>query len=55
MEDWSNNACLGYAIRAAKALKMTEKQIKDLVNEMKYCFDMRTIEEAKEEYCKSPY
>lgn len=31
MEEWSNNACLGYAIMGAKKLGYSEEEIKKLV------------------------
>jgi alkylhydroperoxidase/carboxymuconolactone decarboxylase family protein YurZ len=31
MEQWSNNACLGYVIEGAKALGYTDKHIEELV------------------------
>ena len=55
MEEWSNNACLGYAILGAKKLGYSEEQIEALVRAIYSGFDWVSIEEAKEVYSKSPY
>lgn len=55
MEEWSNNACLGYTIRSAMRLGYTEEQIKHLVNMLRSEFDWTAVEEAKEFYNNSPY
>jgi hypothetical protein len=54
-EPWSNNACMGYVIMALEALKYPEEDIKKIIAEMKYGFDMSTIGEANQHYCKSPF
>lgn len=54
-ENWSNNACLGYVIKAAKRMKFTEKQTQDLVNSVRAQFDVVSTEEAAGVYRKSPY
>lgn len=55
MEEWSNNACLGYVILAAKRLKLNEKETQEFVNSVKAQFDCHSLEYAKDVYCKSPY
>lgn len=56
MEQWSNNACFGYAIAAAERIGMKSEQIDDLVKTMRSIMDMDlSVEEAKEVYNKSPY
>lgn len=55
MEEWSNNACLGYVILAAKRMKFTKKQTQDLVNSVRAQFDVVSTEEAAGVYRKSPY
>lgn len=55
MEEWSNNACLGYVILAAKRMKLNEKQTQDLVNSVRAQFDAVSTEEAAGVYRKSPY
>lgn len=53
--EWSNNACLGYAILGAKKLGYNDEQIKELVKAMYGEFDWKSIEEAKDTYNKSSY
>lgn len=55
MEDWSNNACLGYAIMGAKVAGLSEKQIQALVDGIRGKFDWKTVKEAADVFCKSPY
>lgn len=55
MEDWSNNACLGYVILAAKRLNLSEKQTKDLVDSVKSQFDFVSVESAAHVYQRSSY
>lgn len=54
-ELWSNNACLGYAIMGANALRYPEEQTKKLVRAIYSEFDWKTVEEAKAVYNKSPF
>jgi len=53
--DWSNNACLGYAILGAKELGYSDEEIKKLVRAINRAFNHKTIEEARQEYENSPY
>ncbi|BFH18286.1 hypothetical protein PMJ10TS2_79140 (plasmid) [Paenibacillus melissococcoides] len=53
--DWSNNACLGYAIIGAKNLGYSDEQLFTLVQSMDREFDCKTIDEAKAIYERSPY
>jgi hypothetical protein len=55
MEEWSNNACLGYAILAAKRMKLDEKETQRFINSVKAQFDEISVEEAADVYCNSPY
>jgi hypothetical protein len=55
MEQWSNNACLGYVIEGAKALGYTDKHIEELVKAVRGQFDWTSVGEAAEVYNKSPY
>ncbi len=55
MDDWSNNACLGYAIQAMANLRYTREQIQQVVDEMRSQFDVKSIEQADRIYCKSEY
>lgn len=47
---WSNAAAKGYAIRAAQDIGLTEQQIKELLNALRYAFDVMTVEEAEQVY-----
>lgn len=53
--DWSNNACLGYAILGAQKLGYSEEQIKQLVRAIYSEFDWKSVEEARTVYEQSPY
>jgi hypothetical protein len=53
--EWSNNACLGYAILGAKNLGYSDEQIKELVRAIYREFDMKTLDEAKNIYDQSEY
>jgi hypothetical protein len=46
---------MGYVIMALEALKYPGEDIKKVIAEMKYDFDMSTIGEAEHHYCKSPF
>jgi len=52
---WNNNACLGYAIKAMENTGVDNATIKNVVEEIKYLFDIRTVEEAVDIYLKSHY
>ena len=47
---WSNAACMGYAIKACKALDYSEKEISEFVTALNAMFSNFTLEEAEEEY-----
>jgi Holliday junction resolvasome RuvABC DNA-binding subunit len=53
--DWSNNACQGYAILAAKELGYSDDEISKLVRAIYRAFDFKTIDEARTAYEQSPY
>ncbi|MFN7137964.1 MAG: hypothetical protein ACK4UN_01350, partial [Limisphaerales bacterium] len=53
--DWSNNACLGYAILGAQKLGYSEEQLGKLVRAIYSEFDRKSIDEAREVYNQSPY
>jgi hypothetical protein len=55
MDDWSNNACLGYAIQSMANLRYTREQIQQVVDEMKSLFDEESVYDADKIYCKSEY
>jgi len=54
-QEWSNNACLGYAIYGAEELGYSEKETEKLVRAIYRAFDFKTIDEAKKKYENSPY
>ncbi|MGY3386766.1 Holliday junction resolvasome RuvABC DNA-binding subunit, partial [Paenibacillus polymyxa] len=47
---WGNEACLGYAILAAKQLGYTEEQTEQLVRAIYREFDIVSVSEARKEY-----
>ena len=47
---WSNAACMGYAIKARKSLDYSEKEISEFVITLNAMFSNYTLEEAEEEY-----
>lgn len=55
MDEWSNGSCLGYAISALETLNYTKEEIREIVNEIKFKFDIMTVKEAEAKYCKSSY
>jgi hypothetical protein len=55
LEDWSNNACLGYVILAAKRMKLNEKETKLFVQSVKAQFDSVSVDKAADVYCQSSY
>lgn len=54
-ERWSNGACRGYVIWAMEDCGFSSEDIKRVVGELHYVFDMRGIEEAEQHYQDSPY
>lgn len=53
--DWSNNACLGYAISGAKKLGYDDEKIRQLVRAIYGEFDWKSVEQAKDDYENSDY
>lgn len=49
-ENWSNNACLGYALKALKALNYSENEIKRILTTIESQFDLLSVEDAAELY-----
>ena len=47
---WSNAACMGYAIKTCKALDYSEKEINEFIATLNAMFSNFTLEEAEEEY-----
>ncbi|OPA77481.1 hypothetical protein BVG16_13580 [Paenibacillus selenitireducens] len=55
MEDWSNNACLGYIISGMQRAGYSREEIKKVVRSVYYEFDFKSVDEAKDIYNKSEY
>ena len=54
-EPWSNNDCRGYVIKAMEDCDFSPEDIKRVVAELHYIFDICAVAEASEYYEKSPY
>lgn len=54
-EQWSNGACRGYVIWAMENCDFSPNDIKRIVSELHYVFDMHSLEEAEQHYQNSPY
>ena len=54
-ERWSNNACRGYVIYAMENCGFSPNDIKRVVGELHYVFDIKTLDEADRHFCDSPY
>lgn len=54
-QPWSNGACRGYVIYAMEACGFSPEDIRRVVGELHYVFDMRGLKEAEEHYQNSPY
>lgn len=52
---WSNGACQGYVIYAMENCGFSPENIRRVVGELHYVFDMRGVEEAERHYQNSPY
>ena len=53
--EWSNSACLGYAIAAAEKMGMAKKDVQRLVNLMRSEFEFTSVDEAEKIYAESDY
>ncbi|OMD21652.1 hypothetical protein BJP48_29735 [Paenibacillus odorifer] len=53
MDQWSNNACLGYIRAALEGKGWAEEKIREVVRAVYNEFDYKTIEEAKRIYERS--
>ncbi len=54
-EQWSNGACRGYVIWAMENCDFSPDDIKRVVSELHYVFDIHSLEEAEQHYQNSPY
>ena len=52
---WSNNACRGYVIWAMESCGFTPEDIHRVMDELHWFFDVKSVEEADEHFCHSPY
>ncbi|WP_187355535.1 hypothetical protein ['Paenibacillus yunnanensis' Narsing Rao et al. 2020] len=55
MDEWSNNACLGYIVAALTRKGWTHDQIKTVVGAVHTEFDFKTVDEARCIYEQSDY
>ena len=53
--EWSNYACLGYAIKGLEDLNYPADEIKKIIRAISSTFDMTSVPEAEKIYTKSPY
>ncbi|MDP4093953.1 MAG: RuvA C-terminal domain-containing protein [Bacillota bacterium] len=49
-EPWSNSACCGYVMFAAKSLGYSKEQIRELISALNAAFGNHTVEEVKHNY-----
>lgn len=54
-QQWSNGACRGYVIWAMENCDFSPDDIKHVVSELHYVFDIHSLEEAEQHYQNSPY
>ena len=54
-EQWSNGACRGYVIWAMENCDFASDDIKRVVSELHYVFDIHSLEEAEQHYQNGPY
>ena len=54
-QTWSNNACRGYVIYAMENCGFSPMDIRRVVAELHYVFDMTGLEEAQQHFENSPY
>ena len=54
-QQWSNGACRGYVIWAMENCDFCPDDIKRVVSELHYVFDIHSLEEAEQHYQNSFY
>ncbi len=54
-QPWNNGACRGSVIYAMENCGFSPEDIRRVVGELHYVFDMRGVEEAEQHYQNSPY
>ena len=52
---WSNGACRGYVVYAMENLGFKPEDIHRVIDELHYVFDVKSVVEADEHSCGSPY
>ncbi|WP_379143532.1 hypothetical protein [Paenibacillus sp. sgz500992] len=53
MEQWSNNACLGYILAALERKGWAKEQIREVTRAVYHEFDFKTVKEAANLYERS--
>ena len=48
---WSNEACMGYAVKAMEYLNMERDAISEVLTRMGWAFSDMTVDEAAQHYC----
>ena len=54
-EEWSNDACRGYVIKAMENCGFHAKDIHQVLVELYEVFDFHTLEQAKQKYYSGNY
>lgn len=55
LENWSNNSCFGYVIKALERSGYKHEEIERIVRAVRTEFEWMTVGEAKEHYERGPY
>ena len=54
-EPWSNNACRGYVMYAMENCGFSPEDIRRVVRELHYVFDIKSLDEAQRHYENGQY
>lgn len=54
-ERWTNNACRGYVIKAMETLDFKPEDIHNVMSELRFLFDICSVEQADKYYCSNSY
>ncbi len=52
VDDWSNDACCGYTLKALKNSRLPDNVIEQILTEMKLLFTEVEVAEAQDIFCK---
>lgn len=52
MEIWSNDACMGYFLRAAQIAELDQDTIRKVLEAYRAAFEEISVDEAADVYCK---